>query len=137
VTDTLEQLLADLRAAEKGNNALDCRLAVALFRPDDTVTAARLNNAGTKVIYKLQSGKESTGLPCDLTTRIGDALDLFTAVLPGWWLQHLGQCIGGWRCRIERQGLSIPQSTSPLRGPTAPLALCAAIVEAKIAEAGQ
>lgn len=53
----------------------------------------------------------------------------------GWWVQHLGECIGGWRCRIETNG---PPSQSLTAGfspheplPCAALALAIACLKAR------
>lgn len=33
------------------------------------------------------------------------SIDAAMTLMPeGWWLQSLGHCIGGWRCRVETNG---------------------------------
>jgi len=69
-----------------------------------------------------------------LTASVDAALALIGRVLPGWWVQHLGQNLAGWGVRIETQGLSIPLSNRLLIAPTPALALCAALLAAMIGE---
>jgi len=42
------------------DNALDVRIEVALFKPDEEFSSARANHAGTKVIYTRHNGTELT-----------------------------------------------------------------------------
>lgn len=60
---------------------------------------------------------------------------LHEAVLPGWWVQHLGQVRGGWRVRLETQGKSIPEGMFNLHMDNPARAWLAAIIKALIAEA--
>lgn len=134
----LTQLLADLTKARKGNNALDCRMSVAFFKPTRHVIGKRMNDAGTKVIYTYSnadgSTAEATGWAGDLTTRVDFALDLFAAVLPGYRAALFTNADGhGPAAGIMRGRQTI--STASAR--TLPLALCAAIVDAKIKDAPQ
>ncbi|TXH54333.1 MAG: hypothetical protein E6Q97_11285 [Desulfurellales bacterium] len=63
------------------------------------------------------------------------SLDAAMTLKPeGWRVQHLGHCLGGWRCRVETNG---PPSHSivvgfPKKEPTATpaLALCSAALRA-------
>lgn len=90
-------------------------IALALV-PDDPSTRVRVNAL------------------CDAGAPVDAALALIGRVLPGWWVQHLGQNLAGWGVRIETQGLSIPLSNRLLIAPTPALALCAALLAAMIGE---
>ena len=54
----------------------------------------------------------------------------------GWWLQHLGHCIGGFRCRIETNGppsVSVDAGFNPDKPfSTQALAICEASLRAKV-----
>ena len=58
-TPPTEDLIARLEAGKKGNS-LDVLIECALFEPDDEFEACRPNNAGTKVIYFMANGSQST-----------------------------------------------------------------------------
>jgi hypothetical protein len=68
----------------------------------------------------------------------GGSLDaakaLHEAVLPGWWVQHLGQVRGGWRVRLETQGKSIPEGMFNLHMDNPARAWLVAIIKALIEE---
>jgi hypothetical protein len=131
--DDLAKLLADLTKARKGDNALDCRMSVAFFKPTRHVIGKRLNDAQTKVIYTYRnadgSTAEATGWAGDLTTRVDFALELFAQVLPGHRAALFTNADGhGPAAGIMRGDQTI--STASAR--SLPLALCAAIVQAKL-----
>lgn len=35
---------------------------------------------------------------------------LHEALLPGWWVQHIGHNLAGWGVRLETKGVSLPES---------------------------
>ena len=55
----MDELIARIEAGEH-SNTLDVLIEVATFQPDGFHKAARANDAGTKVIYTLASGHDST-----------------------------------------------------------------------------
>ncbi len=60
------------------------------------------------------------------------SLDAALTLLPeGWWVQHIGHNLGGWGCRIETQGKSIPASVHIPRFKTPALALCITALKAR------
>lgn len=57
---TLLELAHELEAGSGLNNALDVRVEIALFRPDENWASIRANAAGTKVICRMHTGNEAT-----------------------------------------------------------------------------
>jgi hypothetical protein len=87
---------------------------------------------GTPAIDRLEFVRK--GWASDYTGSIDSAM---TLISEGWWLQHLGQKIGGWCCRVETNG---PPSRSIASGfgrderpVSAALALTAACLKARAA----
>ena len=58
--DQQADLLRELETGTGTDNALDVRIEIALFEPDETWGAVRSNSAGTKVIYTRHDGTEKT-----------------------------------------------------------------------------
>lgn len=129
----LEQLLADLKAAQHGNNALDARLEMITPLPS-YVKSRKLNSAGTKVINSYEGGTHGTHWPSDYSARVDDGLRLLKAVLPGYRAILYTEAIGGVPAAMVVRD---DNGSADGRAETLPLALCIAIVEAKIGEAGR
>lgn len=151
----IEQLLADLKKAEHGNNELDARLDVLIVPLRRFEAGKRLNAAGTKVITDYESGTHGTGRAGDYTTRTEWALNLLRDALPGMLVENLGEMrdsghlTGHWLAQLGPRGprrrlegpitaenvAAVLDGLPPVSGHTPALALCIAIVAAKIAEA--
>ena len=70
------------------------------------------------------------------TASVDAAMALAERVLPGWWIQHMGQCTSGWKVRIETQGKSIPEGMKFDYAPSPAIALLIALLRAKEASNG-
>ncbi|MBS87183.1 MAG: hypothetical protein CL858_29550 [Cupriavidus sp.] len=100
---------------------------------DAAITAARgykiiLDDGGLSFFYnpRVRMGRET--VPA-FTASLDAAM---TLVPEGWWVQHVGHCRSGWRCRVETNGppsISIPTGAMPV-SETPALALTAAALRA-------
>lgn len=128
----LQRLLADLRKAERGCNELDVRLEVHVA-PLRYGTAKRANSAGTKVIVTYDDGRggttQGTGWAGDHSTRVDFALELLGSALPGW--QYAIDATAP-ECGIDAHLFGPGGELSTATHNTLPMAICIAIVQAKI-----
>jgi hypothetical protein len=58
--EMLLELAASVDRLQRYDNALDVKIELALFEPDEDYASIRANAAGTKVIYTGHDGKEAT-----------------------------------------------------------------------------
>lgn len=65
------------------------------------------------------------------------SIDAAMTLMPeGWWLQSLGHCLSGWRCRVETNGppsysIGVGFGSSDAAVATAALAVAACFIRAK------
>lgn len=85
------------------------------------------------VLHGIDRGRATGPMDFSPTASLDAAM---TLVPEGWWIQHLGQLIGGWACRIETNG---PPSASLglFFAPTAALTICAAALRSRAAIKGE
>lgn len=133
----LAELLLDLRTASKGGNALDVKMQLAFFKPDEVCTSLRANAAGTKVIatYRDSSGKVTHGTAWsdDWTTKVDRALAQFKTYFPDFSIEMIPEMRGITREQFARVVVSRPGMPMVMvRAATLPLAICAAMVQVLI-----
>lgn len=134
---TLTTLLPRLESGE-ASRELDALLAQALDKPDDLLNGMRFDEAIERFPRDLAGIANYWPIP-PYTTSLDAALALAERVLPGWaWMVRGSHCDGDGAsfAKVWRPYADPPAGDFDALAHTAPLALCAAIVKAKLGEVG-
>lgn len=122
----MKDLIARLEAEEVGNAELDYLI--------DEFFSDWKNIGGGWAAHKVtgERVKNSFSYPDSVTTSLDAALALADSVLPDWWVE-LRRYSDGWYVKIAPHSSKAADAFQGSQKP-APLALCIAILKAKLAE---